>query len=638
VAPVLRRSLLLLAFVLATAAVLLFVSGGFITTIAGIGVSARSPGPAMLAAGVALAAWAMAAWRARALASDAACLAASLCAYAPAIVPAIAGMAAAVAVFFSTFSAAGADASGYLSHAAMLWNGELSRVESVAAIARWGEVAAALAPLGWQTAQAGVQVPTYPVGLPLLMASLHGVGGALAACLVVPVAFGVAVWASGRLAHRVGGPLAAVLAAVWLASSPIALAAAIQPMSDMPVTAAWLMCWLLLVTVVISPAQCRPVRGMRSWSEAGGRRRGRTIEPGGSQENVTPAAGGSTTRSPDPTMAADMRVVLAGMTAALAVLIRPNLAPLALVPVLYLLVGSTASPLARRLRWGGMFALPVAIAGAGVGYLQWRWFGSPWRSGYGTAAEIYAVANVWPNAALYARWLLDTHGPWLFVAPAAVFLPGVRALRWLLLFAGLVTAAYLVYAVFEVWTYLRFVLPALAIGAIAVACLMSAMLNRLPRPVLAPALWLAVVALFGSHVASARDHDVFRLKDHHARALLAGRYLEPLVRPQGLIISGEQSGALRYYTGQPILRWDLTAAEVLPEAIEQLTRAGIDVWVALDEWEEEPFRQKFSGVTDAGLDWPPVVDAGTAIRTRAWRLRDRQRFIRGEPTAGDRLR
>jgi hypothetical protein len=131
---------------------------------------------------------------------------------------------------------------------------------------------------------------------------------------------------------------------------------------------------------------------------------------------------------------------------------------------------------------------------------------------------------------------------------------------------------------------------------------------------------------------------VFRLKDHHARALLAGRYLEPLVRPQGLIISGEQSGALRYYTGQPILRWDLTAAEVLPEAIEQLTRAGIDVWVALDEWEEEPFRRKFSGVTDAGLDWPPVVDAGTAIRTRAWRLRDRQRFMRGEPTAGDRLR
>ena len=66
-------------------------------------------------------------------------------------------------------------------------------------------------------------------------------------------------------------------------------------------------------------------------------------------------------------------------------------------------------------------------------------------------------------------------------------------------------------------------------------------------------------------------------------------------------------------------------------------RAATIVWIALDEWEEELFRRKLPGADAGALDWPPVVDAGTDPRTRVWRLRDRDRFMRGETIHTDRL-
>ena len=135
------------------------------------------------------------------------------------------------------------------------------------------------------------------------------------------------------------------------------------------------------------------------------------------------------------------------------------------------------------------FSIPIVAAGLAIAYLQRRWFGSALRSGYGTAQEIYSRSNFAPNAALYTKWLVDTHGPWLLAAPVACLWPGVTtlgrarlsALRWLLLFAALVCAAYLFYSVFETWTYLRFLLPAMAIAMIAVAALVLRALARRAR-------------------------------------------------------------------------------------------------------------------------------------------------------------
>ena len=98
-----------------------------------------------------------------------------------------------------------------------------------------------------------------------------------------------------------------------------------------------------------------------------------------------------------------------------------------------------------------------------------------------------------------------------------------------------------------------------------------------------------------------------------------------------MILSGEQSGSMRYYTGRPILRWEAATPEALASAIATLEQKGRPVYVVLDAWENEPFRKKFATLPAVSLDWPPVLEAGTSHRTRLWRLSDRERFLRGEP-------
>lgn len=572
-----RRHLLPLAFLLITFGFIVLVTGGFVTTAFGLRISARSPVPAFVLALISLAAWIAGARRSGALTSDVAAVDRWLAARVAWVVAAAAMIAAGTAAVFHSFSATGADASGYLSYTALLLDGALVRPEPLAPLATWTDGAVTLAPLGWRPAlEPGWQVPTYAIGLPLLLAPLHFLGGAAAASLAVPLTLAVAVCATALLAHRLAGSPAAVIAAVWLATSPVALIESMQVMSDVPATAAWLVCWWLVFSA-------RPL-----------------------------AAGG---------------------VAALAVLIRPNLAPLASLPALYLVVGNAWSGLAPaglRFSQGIRFSIPVALAGALVAYLQWRYFGSPFRSGYGTADEIYSLANVVPNASLYARWLLDTHGPWLLAAPLVLFGPasrfardGRRETRWLLVFAALVIAAYLIYAVFETWTYLRFLLPALAIAMLAAAAIVGAALGRSPVVVRVAGLALAVMALASFNIASARELGVFRLADHHGRARPVGERLGAFLPAHAVIVSGEQSGAMRYYTGRSIVRWDLMDAAAMPEALDTLRRTGHEVWVVLDEWEEEPFRTKFPDLAAASIDARPDVESASGVgsRTRAWRQR-----------------
>ena len=566
-------------------AAVLAATGGLQISFADIRFSARSPQAALIGALVLALAWLALAWRTRAAVSDLRALDRFVAANGQRLAVILATIAGGAAVAFHTFSAAGADASGYLSEAVMLAQGRLTRFEPLGGVANWPDAGSTLSPLGWlASSDLSVQVPTYPIGLPLLMTPLHVMGGAVLASLVGPASLAVAVWSVGRLAHRLAGPPAAILGATWLATSPVALISAMQPMSDMPATAAWLACWVALVS-------------------------------------------GATGDSPTQVS----RAIAAGVAASIAVLVRPNVAPLAAVPLLFLV--------ARRQRAAAVFyASLVAAAAVIVAYVQWRWFGSPLRSHLGTASDIYDPANVLTNARLYAGWLFDTHGPWLFAAPLALVVVRHRDIGWLLAFAALAVAAYLMYAVFEVWTYLRFLLPAIAVAMLAVAATVTTLMSRAPAPLRVIVLLSATLAIGVSQIRSARAHDVFTLRDHHARARLAGHYLDGHLPDPSVIIAGEQSGAMRYYTGRSILRWDLLSLESFVRATALVVDAGYDVWIVLDEWEEDPFRAKFAGTGIGDLDWPPALDAGITLRTRAWRIADRAIYVRGGVAHTDRVR
>jgi 4-amino-4-deoxy-L-arabinose transferase-like glycosyltransferase len=476
-----------------------------------------------------------------------------------------------VAAVFATVAASGADASGYLSEAKLLAEGRLVYRDTLASIVG-GWQSGLTSPLGWRPgALEGWQSPTYPPGLPLLMAIPHWAGGSKAAALVVAASAAIAVWSTGMIASRLSG-VAAIVAAVTLATLPVFIFQSIQPMSDVPVTAAWMVCWLIL---------------------------------------IGPGAGQQPRRT----------VFFTGLACAIAVLIRPNLAPLAIVPLI--LVG-------RRLRDATAFALPVALAGLALMWAQWQWYGSPLRSGYGTPGEIFALANIRPNARFYVGVLVST-APILLLAPIGAWLVRRDRRAWALVaFAALVVAAYLVYAVFEDWSYFRFLLPALAIGSIFVGAAVARMVAGVPASARAAVAFTVALAIAAVGIANARVLDAFALKEQHHRIVQLGEHLSASIPAGAVVVSGEQSGAMRYYTGRPIVRWDAASPEDLLRALAALEAANRPVWFVLDAWEEEPFRAKFAGVPPAALDWPPAVTAGTTHRTSAWQLSDRERFSRGE--------
>lgn len=526
----------------------------------------RSPLAATVAFLLVTAAWCFLARRAQSVAADLEAGWQFLERNSSRLIGIVALTAAIVASTFATRSASGADASGYLSQAKRI---AVMGVEEgpflfddagqhVPENAAW-----LTTPLGWRPFEdepdmqyVGIQVPTYPPGLPLLMSVPHAIAGIDGAIAVVIASAATAVWATGMLAGGVAG----IVAAVLLAFSPVFLYQEIQPMSDVPVTAAWMLSFLLL-------------RGEKSfWS---------------------------------------------GVACAIAVLIRPNLAPLAIVPLL----------LARQ-RVG--FAVPVGAAGMFIGLWQWNLYASPLRSGYGSATELFALSNIVPNAVLYAKWLIATAPILLIGVLAMVRLRHIARARALIAFAALVVAAYLVYAQFEHWSYLRFLLPALAVMAVFAGFELALWIDRRPIAMRLPIVVAIVLALVAHGLYVARSLDTFKLRDQLRRVEQVAQEIDRSVPTSAVLITGEQSGSLRYYTDRSILRWDAATPETLPKAMDALVTADRPLYVVLDAWEVEPFRKKFPGIAAVGLDWPPMVEAGSSHRTTLWRLTDRERFLAGE--------
>ena len=559
-----------MAALLAATAVLLAATGGFRATVGGLRLSARSPLLVAILAAINFSIWLTRARRANAVESDLDAIWNACNRHAKPVIVSVALIASLVATIYSTRSAAGADASGYVSEAALLASTQLFHVDDLSDMTR-GHDAYLTTPLGWQPSPAvGKQSPTYAPGLPLLMAVPHAVGGVTGATHVVIAAAIVAVIATGLIASHLGGSVSGILAAMLIAFTPVFLYQSIQPMSDVPVTAAWLVCFLML---------CRS-------------------DPSGS--------------------------LIGGVACGLAVLIRPNLAPLAIVPLF----------IARRRI---AFAVPVAVAGVALAYLQWRWYGSPLRSGYGATETLFSAANIIPNIGRYADWWLSTAPVlligWLFGPTQLRSNPFARALA---AFDMLVIAAYLIYAVFDEWSYLRFLLPALAVSAVFTGVVLAKWIESWPVAVRVALLFAVAIGLTGLNVWSARSLDTFKLADQLRRVSTVAGYLQSNVPPSAVLLSGEQSGSMRYYTGRSILRWEAASTDALATVLPTLENSNRPLFIVLDAWEEGSFRSKLSAVVP--LDWPPMLEAGTTHRTRVWRLDDRARYLRGEPVDTVRLR
>jgi 4-amino-4-deoxy-L-arabinose transferase-like glycosyltransferase len=469
---------------------------------------------------------------------------------------AVAGLAAAwvmaAGVTFGTNVAGGSDSSGYLNQAKLLSRGRLLEAGRLTGDAPWRDALYTFAPLGYRIATDDERLaPTYPPGYPLLLAPALLIHERVA-FLIVPLCAALTVWLTFVLGRRLGEPWSAAAAAVLVSSSPALLYQAVQPMSDVPATAAWLL--------ALGLALSRDFR-------------------------AAPA--------------------LAGLAAGAAILIRPNLMPLAA-----LVWAACALDQSGARRWRRPVAAVAATVPAivALGVIQALRYGSAFESGYGAAGDLFSLENVWPNLQRYPRWMIETHTPLiaLFVlAPLWIVRCGrVRQhLLLLWLFATAVVLAYLPYVYFQTfeWTYIRFLLPAIPIMWLLVLVPSTALARRM-QPAGGILIAVAVCALAVFSIRVARDRLAFDLQSGEQKYVFSARVVNWRLPPNSVAIAMQHSGSLWYYTGRPIVRWDFLDPRQLDLTVEWLASNGYSPFLVADGEEVKRIEERFRPAAQRSLD------------------------------------
>jgi hypothetical protein len=340
-----------------------------------------------------------------------------------------------------------------------------------------------------------------------------------------------------------------------------------------------------------------------------------------------------------------MAAAAAGLAILLAILTRPNLAPLATVPVLLAMSVNTKAHLPRA-------ALVAIGAASGMGLLMWTQlvlYGSPFASGHQGIEQSFALSHVRENVWRYPRWYAEAHTPAILlagVAPvmfwrhSAQFPLGRRVVLALVSFAVLVYAAYLPYFPYTDWPFLRFMLPALAALYTLTAGVVARIVEYLPAVARWPVLTLLVALIAGMQTQQALDKQVTEQGKWSARVSLAGHYLDEVLPHNALVITYFHSGSISFYTGLPILRPDLVPPDQLDMTMQKLTAAGYRVYLLVDEeMERAALLAKFPNTSSFGtLDWPPRARIGTYGRLDLFDLADQKRHIDGERWSTDVVR
>jgi hypothetical protein len=142
-------------------------------------------------------------------------------------------------------SCGGLDSAGYLGQSRLLLSEHLTKRAVARALPFDAATAtSAAAPLGFVPSAAPFTIaPRFPPGFPLVLAVARATAGPSAPFLIPPLfAFGAVLCVALIVRARMG-PIAAGLAGVLLASSPVFVDMALQPMSDAPA-----MFWTTLAT------------------------------------------------------------------------------------------------------------------------------------------------------------------------------------------------------------------------------------------------------------------------------------------------------------------------------------------------------------------------------------------------------
>jgi hypothetical protein len=573
---VIRRTVAAAAVLALAWSILVWVAGGTVIAIAGLRVSSTNPVRPLIAAVILIAIYVFAAGRQRV--HDDAALVRRLAT--PSRIAAVLAVAIGViALAQSSFTASGADAYAYVTQADLLLSGRLTVPVPIANDVPWPRPLSTFVPFGYSAVanQSAIASAVGP-GLPLLMALFKAIAGHPALFLVVPITAALLVWSTFAIGREMGSS-ALGLGAAWLvATSPAFLTMTKEPMSDVPAAAFWAVAvWMT----------CR----LRLAVVAG----------------VAAAT------------------VVSGVAAAIAILIRPNLVPLAAVFAVWMLWQREENDLRDRLRSLVLFSIPVVLACLSIAWINNTLFGSPFSSGYGATGQLFSVANVVTNVQRYGGWLAETQTPVAVAGLFALLVPSSRlwpesearglgtvasakaAALLLAAIAGTVFAIYAFYIPFDAWWFLRLLLPAwpaLCIGSAAVIMAVSRLAGVRARE----AQVVALIALGLYTAFLARRLNVFPDNEGERRYATIAELVQHATEPSSLILASIHTGPLRYYAGRDTMRFDLLDEAWLDRAVAWLTAQGRHPYFLIEDWERPIFERRFAALNTLGrLDLSPML-------------------------------
>lgn len=556
------RLLFILILIFAAAAIVLGVTGGIDLRAAGIPLSSRDPlRPAIVA--FVLAAIQVArhrvvvgAWLSW-FGTQCATITVKL---APALALALSLAVACVAFKFGTHVTGGADVYGYVSQAWLWANGGPTIEQPFAREMPWPNADETFAPLGYRPMIGGGGiVPTYAPGLPMLMALLIFPFGECGPYLVAPLLAGVLIWVTYKIGERVTAsrPLA-LAAAVLTAASPAILFMSTLPMSDVPVAA--LFCSAVLAALT-------PMRA---------------------------------------------RAFVTGMLVGVSVLVRPNLAPMAGIFAVYLawLDGNWRDRMITLLAFGAG-CLPAVIA---VAVIHTHLYGAPWKSGYGSFSDLYALSFFTTNLRQFTTWIAQTQTP---IALPFVIVPflAIRKLpaeqRQMVAFLGAFAAGiwfcYLFYVPFGDWWYLRFILSSFAPLLILAVFGWHLSLRWTGRVISALVLIALVAGVTAYQIGRLPDLAVLAQKEGESYSV--GRYVRRVLPKNAVVLSMLHSGTLRMYGDRLTLRYDWVDPKAYQDVLKTLVAKGYRPYLVLSQFEDAEFRRQFSLPQTPGDDGPGVLMA-----------------------------
>ena len=485
---------------------------------------------------------------------------------------------AAFGVVRGTWAVGGSDSSCYALMARSIASGRLQPSSALAADAPWPDAALTFAPGGFipSPVKPSAASPICAPGMPLLMAPLAMLFGRDAIFWLVPLSGAVMVMATFLIARQLAGAMAGAVAALLIASSPIVLYQVVQPMNDV-LTAAL---WLSAIASILS-----------------------------------------------------RRAILAGLVIGAAILVRPNLAPLAIV------IAMAPMVLSHDRAWRSMASMAAAaLPGVFVMlYLNDALYGGPLRSGYGDASRLFSTSNIDDNLVNFGRALLQTQYlvPVIGLAAPTLFTGAARRLAVLLIVAALmVVGIYALYQPYPEWWYLRFLIPAMALlsiltGAVAVHVASGARIGGIV-PIAA-----VVLAILG--IRTAGDRQAFELQTLEGRYRNSAQVVTDRLPANAVMITVWQSGSMRFHADREIVMWDAMDPAWLDRAVAWLSSRGLQPYFLLERREEGEFRSRFRGRSELGaLDWPARIDMNRQVRI--YDPADRARYLAGEDYATENIR